>query len=84
MSALKLGCEGLGPAEMSGVVYPWLSQSTVTQTLTPGGGLVTPSRSGFHPLLDLFPVVSCVIVSSPLGPTQGLHRAGAGTPMDLS
>lgn len=44
---------------------------------------MTHSRSGFHPLLDLFPVVSCVIISSPLSRTQGLHRAGASTPHGL-
>lgn len=38
MSALKLGCEGLGPAKTSGVVYPWLSQSTVYPNPDPRRG----------------------------------------------
>lgn len=65
MSVLQLGCESLGPGERSGMVYAWLSRSTVY----PGGVLVAHSGCGLHPLLDLFPAVSCAIVSFLQTPT---------------
>lgn len=58
MSALQLGCGGLGPGGI-GMVYTWLSQSTVYAK----GVMVAQSNCGFHPLLDLFPAVFCMIVS---------------------
>lgn len=83
MSALKLGCEGLGPAETSGVVYPWLSQSTVYPNPDPRRGpgdtlqVWVPS-----PLRSVPSGFLCDCLISP-EPNKGLHRAGAGTPHGL-
>lgn len=62
-----------GPTERGGLVYPCLIP-LLTQSLTTGGVLVAHSRSGLHLLLDLFPVASCVTVSSPQS-TEGTGTA---------
>lgn len=66
MSSLQLGCEGLG--------FPravWAGVPLAVSTLPTGRLLVAPSSSMSHPLLDLFPFVSYVIVHLPREPTTG-------------
>lgn len=81
VSAVRRAREGLGPSRKSGLSTPGSLCPLFTQTLSTGGVLVAPSRSGFHPLLDLFPAVSCVTVSSLQSPSRGLHRGVQAHPL---